>query len=169
MKVIKSMRNFDKGNIVVRFKPDYFDNPFHYEQFLQVSVVSDANDSVFSTNGRPVSSLDNGTNYTDAYQNDGTLVHHIVGSTEKWYNWETEQDTINNIIAKAKEDYLKNIRIKNDEKINELNKQIKDIEKEIKRLDNMEITPFGFGELDVPAHIEKVEKAIARKIKNAKN
>lgn len=162
------MRNFNEGDIVVKFKPDYYGNPFHYEQFCQVAVVSDANDEYFSTNGRPVTSLENGTNYTDALQESGYLVHNVSGIKEKWYNWTTESTTIKTIISDAQREYLDEIRKKNDDEISKLRNEITNIEKKIQRLDNMEVTPFGFGELNINDQISKVEKSIENKIKNVK-
>lgn len=163
------MRNFNEGDIVVKFKPEYYGNFFHYEQFCQVAVVTNANDEFFNTNGLPFTSLGNSTNYTDAWQNTGYLVHNISGVKEKWYNWSTDPETINTIISKAKEDYLLEVKKNNDIEIAELRMELEKIEKKIERLTTLEVTPFGFGETNVKKHILEVEKTIDKKIKNAKN
>lgn len=148
------------GDKVVQFNEDFYGNFFHYEKFINVSEVTDANEEYFTTGGKL--STFTSTNYRDCYQDTGKLIRN--NETERWYNLRTEIDEIKKRVKEIRLNFYHKVREENDKKMAELEKTIENCRFHIENLRNLKETPFGFGYKNLVEFDNTIKNLIERSI-----
>jgi hypothetical protein len=157
-------RRFNIGDRVVRFNPSLYGSLFHKEKYVDYGVVTDANDDRFTTKGK-LTNFDNGTNYNECFQSSGKLVY--GGYTDDitfWFNMDTEMELIENFHKKTEEQFLNEIRTKNNDEIERMKLRIKSLEEQIKRLESMEDAYMGYTTIKTFQHLGEMENIFQNKL-----
>jgi hypothetical protein len=155
--------NYKIGDKVVRLNEDLYSNFFHYESFIYISEVTDANEEYFTTGGKL--STFTSTNYRDCYQDTGKLIRTYSGDkTDRWYNLRTEIDEIKKRLKEIRLNFYHKVREENDKKMAELEKTIENCRFHIDNLRNLKETPFGFGYKNLVEFDDTIKNLIERTI-----
>ena len=156
-------RRFNIGDRVVRFNPNLFGNLFHNEKYIDYGVVTDANDDRFTTTGK-LTNFDNGRNYNECYQSSGKLVYGYIEDNTFWFNMDTEMELIENFHKKTEEQFLNEVRTKNNDEIEKMKLKIKSLEKQIERLQSMEDAHMGYTTIKTFQYLEEMENIFQNKL-----
>ena len=156
-------RRFNIGDRVVRFNPNLFGNLFHKEKYIDYGVVTDANDDRFTTKGK-LTNFDNGRNYNECYQSSGKLVYGYIEDYTFWFNMDTEMELIENFHKKTEEQFLNEVRTKNNDEIEKMKLKIKSLEKQIERLQSMEDAHMGYTTIKTFQHLGEMENIFQNKL-----
>jgi hypothetical protein len=156
-------RRFNIGDRVIRFNPHLFDNIFHREKYVDYGIVTDANDDRFTTSGK-LTNFDNGRNYNECFQSSGKLVYGYTDGYTFWFNMETEMELIENFHKKTEEEFLNEVRTKNNDEIERMKLQIKSLEKQIERLQYMEDAYLGYTTIKTFNHINDMDNIYQKKL-----
>lgn len=156
-------RRFNIGDRVVRFNPNLFGNLFHNEKYIDYGVVTDANDDRFTTTGK-LTNFDNGRNYNECFQSSGKLVYGYTDDITFWFNMDTEMELIENFHKKTEEQFLNEVRTKNNDEIEKMKLKIKSLEKQIERLQSMEDAHMGYTTIKTFQYLEEMENIFKNKL-----
>ena len=156
-------RRFNIGDRVVRFNPNLFGNLFHNEKYIDCGVVTDANDDRFTTTGK-LTNFDNGRNYNECFQSSGKLVYGYTDDITFWFNMDTEMELIENFHKKTEEQFLNEVRTKNNDEIEKMKLKIKSLEKQIERLQSMEDAHMGYTTIKTFQYLEEMENIFQNKL-----
>jgi hypothetical protein len=156
-------RRFNIGDRVIRFNPHLFGNIFHREKYVDYGIVTDANDDRFTTSGK-LTNFDNGRNYNECFQSSGKLVYGYTDDYTFWFNMETEMELIENFHKKTEEEFLNEVRTKNNDEIERMKLQIKSLEKQIERLQYMEDAYLGYTTIKTYKHIGDMDNIYQKKL-----
>ena len=156
-------RRFNVGDRVVRFNPSYYNNLFHMDKYMDYARVTDADDNKFTTSGK-LTSFDNGTNYNECFQSSGKLVHGYYTDQTFWFNLDTEKELIDEFHKKTEEQFLLEVKKRNDEEIARIENQIKSLEKAKARLQSMEDAYLGYTTINTFQHIGDMDNIFQQKI-----
>ena len=156
-------RRFNIGDRVVRFNPSLYSNLFHQQKYVDYGVVTDANDDRFTTSGK-LTSFDNGTNYNECYQSSGKLVYGYPNDVTFWYNMDTEMNLIEDFHKKMEKQFLDEVRIKNDDEIARIEKQILTLQRKKERLQSMEEAYMGYTTINTFKHIGEMDNILRQKL-----
>lgn len=156
-------RRFNIGDRVIRFNPHLFGNIFHKEKYVDYGIITDANDDRFTTSGK-LTNFDNGRNYNECFQSSGKLVYGYTDDYTFWFNMETEMELIENFHKKTEEEFLNEVRTKNNDEIERMKLQIKSLEKQIERLKYMEDAYLGYTTIKTFNHINDMDNIYQKKL-----
>ena len=156
-------KRFNIGDRVIRFNPHLFGNIFHKEKYVDYGIVTDANDDRFTTSGK-LTNFDNGRNYNECYQSSGKLVYGYTDDYTFWFNMETEMELIENFHKKTEEEFLNEVRTKNNDEIERMKLQIKSLEKQIERLQSMEDAYLSYTTIKTYKHIGDMNNIYQKKL-----
>ena len=156
-------RRFNIGDRVVRFYPSVYSNLFHNDKYVDYGVVTDANDERFTTSGK-LTNFDNGTNYNECFQSSGKLVYGYTDDITFWFNMDTEMELIENFHKKTEEQFLNEVRTKNNDEIEKMKLKIKSLEKQIERLQSMEDAHMGYTTIKTFQYLEEMENIFQNKL-----
>ena len=156
-------RRFNIGDRVIRFNPHLFGNIFHKEKYVDYGIITDANDDRFTTSGK-LTNFDNGRNYNECFQSSGKLVYGYTDDYTFWFNMETEMELIENFHKKTEEEFLNEVRTKNNDEIERMKLQIKLLEKQIERLKSMEDAYLGYTTIKTFNHINDMDNIYQKKL-----
>lgn len=155
--------NFEKGDIVVRFNESFISNTFHYDKYMDVGTVTDANDKYFVTNGRPITTFEY-TNISECCQESGANRHGPF-MYDKWYNYTKNKEEVENVINMHLSNMMDKFRKDNEEEIEKDKKKIEILNKRINDLSTMKYASIGYMDLNISQHVDKLKEVNEKKLK----